>query len=62
MTDDATIPAKCPQCGSTRLRVEVVTWAIYRDGELDGFLIGDTEVVSDGAVVCDNDSCTWALR
>ena len=61
MTDD-NIPVKCPQCGCPTLRVEVVTWAVYRDGKMDGIIVGDTAPARDGAVICDNDDCIWELR
>ena len=57
-----TIPAACPKCGCRTMRVQVLTWAVYRDGKLEGLIIdGDVTPMplGDGAITCDNDDCDW---
>ena len=55
-----TIPAACPKCGSRTMRVQVLTWAVYRDGKLEGLIIdGDVTPLPDGVITCDADDCDW---
>lgn len=55
-----TIPAACPKCGSRTMRVQVLTWAVYRDGKLEGLIIdGDVTPLPDGDITCDADDCDW---
>ena len=56
----APIPAACPRCGNRSLRAQVLTWALYRDGVLEGIVVdGDVEPANEGIVRCDGYACDW---
>jgi hypothetical protein len=57
------IPAACPKCGSTEIRVQMLAWVLWRDGEMDGLIIGDGEIepANEGIIRCDDDACDWQL-
>jgi len=57
----AQIPAACPKCGSPGIRNQVLAWMVYRDGQMEGLIIGDYEAAPDGIMRCDDDACDWQL-
>ena len=55
-----TIPPACPKCGSRDVLVQVVTWAVYRDGKMEGLVLSDdVHPLAGGTVRCDDDACNW---
>lgn len=58
-------PAKCPKCGCPTLSMQVIAWAIFRDGKFETLEVGEeVEPIDDTIAVCGNEKCghdwsTW---
>jgi hypothetical protein len=51
-------PAKCPKCGCPTVLMQVVAWAVFKDGEYQTVDLSEyIEVNPDAAAACDNEDC-----